>query len=46
MVKLSERRYALGAAGAPSIVLVPGENGQTEYVNAGSRSFARVVEAQ
>ncbi len=43
LVKLSDRRYAPGAAGAPAIALVPGDDGFTAYVNAGSRSFARVA---
>lgn len=41
LVKHTGARYAV-ESGGPEYILVPGPDGQTEYVHAGSRSFARV----
>jgi CubicO group peptidase (beta-lactamase class C family) len=42
LVKRSGARYSLESGGGPEYVMVAGPGGRTEYLNAGSRSFARV----
>ena len=42
LVKHSETRYGTAGAGPTEFVLLAGDDGKTEYVHSGSRSFARV----